>query len=257
MTLRTWGIALICALGLTAGLAAQTPPPADDDNARVIRLTSLEWPPYTSQILPEQGAATAVVRAALAAMGYRLQVDFYPWSRAVALVKYPSNFVGYFPEYLSPQVARDCLLSDPFGSGPLGFAERAGAPVNWARLEDLSGYRIGVVQDYVNADDFDRRVREKTQAVDLARNDAHNLLKLAADRVSLAVIDRRVFEYLLRNDARVSAIAPQLHFNGRLIEDKQLYICFRRGPEGEVAQKILNAGLKKIDTGAVMNAALR
>ena len=39
---------------------------------KVIRLTSLEWPPYSGEAVDAQGASVAVVRAALEAVGYRL-----------------------------------------------------------------------------------------------------------------------------------------------------------------------------------------
>lgn len=67
--------------------------------AETVYLTSLEWPPYSSAELPNQGASIAVAKAAFAAMGYQLEVEFYPWSRAVALATRDKKYAGYFPEY--------------------------------------------------------------------------------------------------------------------------------------------------------------
>jgi polar amino acid transport system substrate-binding protein len=249
------------ALALLAAPAhAEPAPPAQatlDQASHTVHLTSLDWPPYTGAELPAGGATTAVVRAALAAVGYRLEVVFYPWSRAVALARSPSRFVGYFPEYDSPDVRRDFLLTDPIGSGPLGLVERADAPVHWSVLEDLGAYTIGVVQDYVNTEAFDRRVRAGLQRTSTTVDDKHNLLKVAARRVPLAVVDRRVFAYLAQHDEQTARVAPQLHFNERLLEDKQLYICLRRTPAGEQVRQLINAGLKRIDAAAVMAAALK
>jgi polar amino acid transport system substrate-binding protein len=64
---------------------------------KVVQLTSLDWPPYSSKSLSEQGASVAVAKAAFKAMGYELQVSFYPWSRAIALAKDSSSqYAGYF-----------------------------------------------------------------------------------------------------------------------------------------------------------------
>ncbi|HJV53161.1 MAG TPA: transporter substrate-binding domain-containing protein [Noviherbaspirillum sp.] len=248
-----WGIALICLFGLPDGAAAQ--PSAPDQP--VIRLTSAEWPPYSGSSLPENGASTAVIRAALAAVGYRLEVAFFPWRRTVAAAGGDSRFIGYFPEYLSDEVLRDCQLSDPIGTGPLGFAERADAPVSWRSLEDLSRYTIGIVDGYVNTRALDRRVRDGKQPADSAHNDAQNLIKLAAGRFPLAVVDKRVFEYLMRSDPQLRKIARQLRFSNHLLEEKQLYVCFRRDEQGKQARRILNEGLKRIDTPTVMAAALK
>lgn len=222
-----------------------------------VQLTSLEWPPYTAPHLARQGASSAVVSAALASMGHRVEISFYPWSRAVALARGRSRFVGYFPEYKSAAARSDCLLSDPIGSGPLGFAEHADAPIQWSTLDDLARLPVGVVSGYINTDEFDERVRKGRQRVDYAMSDKQNLLKLAAKRVPLVVVDRRVYDYLARHDRQVAAVARKLHFNPRLLESKQLYVCFRRSAEGERMRKVLNEGLKKIDAEATMALALK
>ncbi|NHZ36948.1 amino acid ABC transporter substrate-binding protein [Massilia sp. CCM 8692] len=247
------GLAMLFCSGATG--ATRAPPPLADAS-RVIRLSSLEWPPYTGASLPRQGVTTAVIAAALASMGYRLEVHYFPWTRAIALIKHDSPFAGYYPEYLSAGLARDFLVSNPIGSGPLGFAYRADTPVQWETVADLSKYRIGVVEGYVNTSEFDTRVRQGKQMIDTAVNDKQNLRKLAARRVPLVLIDRRVYEHLILNDADLRAVAPTLRFHPRLLEEKRLYICFRSNAEGERVRKIVNQGLKRIDIEAVAAAAL-
>ncbi|MGE5621921.1 MAG: ABC transporter, partial [Bacillota bacterium] len=190
--LLKYSLALLGLLAPGAGAAVQA---AAAPAPPVMRLTSAEWPPYSGEALPGNGASAAVVRAALAAVGYRLEMAFFPWRRAVAAARPAAGYLGYFPEYLSDEIMRECLLSKPIGTGPLGFAERANAPVRWRSLDDLSQYTIGIVDGYVNTSAFDQRVRAHKQPVDVAHNDAQNLVKLAAGRFNLAVIDRRVFEY--------------------------------------------------------------
>lgn len=222
-----------------------------------LKLTSLEWPPYSGQNLAHQGASSAVVSAAMASMGERAAISFFPWNRATALVRAESEYVAYFPEYMSRELDATCFLSDPIGSGPLGFAERRDAPVHWERLEDLAGVRVGVVTGYSNSERFDERVRQGRQQVDYANSDKQNLLKLAAKRVPLALIDRRVFDYLIGHDRQLAKHAAELHFNPRLIEMKNLYVCFRRDAEGERLRKLFNDGLRRIDVAAVIESAMQ
>ncbi|XLZ71406.1 transporter substrate-binding domain-containing protein [Massilia sp. SR12] len=222
-----------------------------------VQFTSLDWPPYTAQQLAHQGATSAVVSAAMASMGYRVEVSFYPWNRAVALARSRSSYIGYFPEYQSKEASVDFLFSDPIGSGPLGLAEHADTPVHWERLDDLAHFQIGVVAGYINTEQFDDRVRRGLQRVDYASSDKQNLLKLAAKRVQLVVIDQRVFDYLIRHDPQVVAVARKLRFNVRLLESKQLHVCFRRTPEGERMRKIFNEGLRRINVDVTMELALK
>ena len=221
--------------------------------AETVKLTSLEWPPYTSASMKEQGASVAVAKAAFAAMGHELVVDFYPWKRAVHLAKEGKKYDGYFPEYFAEELKQDFVLSDPMGSGPLGFAELKSNPVTWASLEDLKKYKVGVVSGYVNTTEFDQMVASKAIKASEASDDVKNLLKLSSGRSDLAVVDKNVLSYLLASDPKLKAKAGDIQFNASLLEDKQLYVCFKKGAKGEKWANILNEGLKKIDVQAIMD----
>lgn len=219
---------------------------------KVIRLTSLEWPPYSGEKVAEQGASVAVVRAAAAAMGYTLEVKFFPWSRAVAMAQdEKSGIHGYFPEYQSEQVAKDFILSQPIGTGPLGFVEQTAAPVAWGSLADLKGKSIGTVRDYVNTDEFDAKTAKGELKADVAGDDLTNIKKVGAGRIPLAVIDKNVLNYMLKTDPGLASIKGKVQFNAKLLEDKALYIAFQRSAKGEQAAKVINEGLKKIDAKAI------
>jgi polar amino acid transport system substrate-binding protein len=219
--------------------------------ADTIKLTSLEWPPYTSASMKEQGASVAVAKAAFEAMGHQLVVEFYPWKRAVHLAK-EGKFDGYFPEYYSEELKQDFVLSDPMGSGPLGFAESSSKPISWSTLDDLRKYKVGVVSGYVNTTEFDKMVAEKAIKASEASDDVKNLMKLSSGRTDLAVVDKNVLSYLLASDPKLKTQAGKIQFNATLLEDKQLYVCFKKGPRGEKLAGILNEGLKKIDVNAIM-----
>lgn len=234
------GFILSCAL--TSGLHADT-----------VTLTSLEWPPYSGEKLPEGGASVAVAKAAFAAMGHELVVEFYPWSRAVKMAKDDAKkYAGYFPEYYADSVAKEFHFSDPMGTGPLGLVERVDKPLKWEKVEDLSTYTIGVVQDYVNTTEFDTLAAQgkiKTQTV---TSDTQDLMKVQGGRVDAAVIDKNVLNYLLKNDPQAKSANGKVQFNAHLLEDKKLYVCFRNDEMGQKWQHIFNEGLKKIDINAIM-----
>jgi polar amino acid transport system substrate-binding protein len=225
-------------LALLAGAATSA-------QQRVVRLTSLEWPPYTGAGLPENGASVAVVRAAFEAMGYRLEVDYRPWLEAVdAASRGVDGAVGYFPEYASADVSRLWWLSAPIGRGPLGFVESARRPVRWQTLADLRPFEIGVVAGYVNTDAFDTAVRFGDLRVQRAADDRQNLQKVAEGRLRLAVMDRHVYGHLV---AANPVWRDRTRFNDRLLEDKLLHVAFRRDAAGEAALRLLNVGLTRVN----------
>lgn len=242
---------------LAALLALLALPSAARAADRAVVLTSLEWPPYTSESLPAQGASSEVARAAFAAMGYTLKIRFVPWSRAVEEAKRGKDVAGYFPEYYSPDVANAFTLSQPMGHGPLALAQRRDKPIEWHAMEDLSHWVVGTVQDYVNTPAFDERAAKHLQPIDVAPDDSHNLVKLAAGRIDLAIVDPYVFAWLAENDPPVHAVAGKLEINAHVIESKDLYICFRRSEEGKRLADVFNAGLKRIDVSAIMRKYIR
>lgn len=228
--------------GLTVlGIAAQS------QTTTVIRLTSLDWPPYSGAALVGGGASVAVSRAALKAAGLQLEVAFFPWQRAMAYGLGRPEYAGYFPEYWAPE--RACAWSDSLGTSPLGFVQHRDAPIRWQRLEDLAGTPIGTVSGYVNTTRFDALAASGRLQVDPVPNDLINLRKVAARRIPMAVIDPHVLAYLIRAENIIGE--ELLEMNPRLLEIKQLYICFRDTVRGRELRDRFNDGLQRIDATAI------
>lgn len=220
--------------------------------AEPVKLTSLDWPPYTGAELPDQGASVAVAKAAFAAVGYELTVEFFPRKRAVNLAKDDPGYDGYFPEYYAEELKQDFLLSEPMGSGPLGFAELSIHPIQWSALPDLANYKIGVVSGYVNTAEFDEMVAKGTLKTSAASDDVKNLQKVLGKRIDAAVVDKNVLAHLLNTVPELASAKGKIQFNRTMLEDKQLYVCFKKGPRGEKLAKALNEGITKIDVKAIM-----
>lgn len=226
-------------------------------DSKIVKLTSLHWPPYSGKALKQQGASVAVATAAFREMGYELEVNFFPWSRAVAFAKDSNNeYSGYFPEYYTDKIAEEFIYSDAMGISPLGFAERADNSVEWSTLSDLKDLRIGIVQDYINTTEFDQMVALNLLQVSTTTSDLTNLLKLVNNRIDLAVIDKNVMNHLLTTHSGLIKSSSNTQFNRKLLEDKKIYICFKKGKEGERLSKIYNEGLKKININKIMQQYL-
>lgn len=226
-------------LGCVAGPAA----------AETFRLTSLEWPPYSGAQLEHQGLSIRVARAAFEAMGHSLEVDFFPWKRAVQVGLGP-DYSGYYPEYHSEDLAEStCAFSDQAGSGPLGFVESPAAPVTWRTLDDLAAHSIGTVAGYVNTAEFDQRAADGRLKTEPVKNDMTNVRKVAAQRLDLAVIDANVLKWLMTWNADLNG---KVRMNDRLLEKKGLYVCFKKTPDADRARQIFNEGLRRIDIERLM-----
>lgn len=224
-------------------------------SAESLTVTTLEWPPYTSAILPKGGATTEVVRQAFDVVGTEIDVAILPWKRAISMAKEDQNSVAYFPGYHCRHVD-GFVPSAPIGNGPLGFAENVGSPVTWENVDDIGKQKlkVGTVLGYANTDEFDEKAGTGWIRAIPAPDDVTNLRKLARQRIDIAVIDKLVLSYLLATEDSLSDLSETLIFNERPLEDKTLYLCFNDDEAGRALRDKFNEGLAKVDVEDIVES---
>lgn len=250
---RAWTSVLIACLivALWPALAWAADEPAAES---ILYLSSSDWPPYTREVAPH-GGSEAVVRAALATMGVRLQTDYFPWRRAVTLGQSPGKYAGYYTEYQSEGLS-SCLYSDRIGTSRIGLAERKDSGLYGRTLDQLGGVVIGTVLSYVNTPEFDNRVKDGKIKVEGVVDDLTNLRKLVVGRFPAAVIDKSVMDYLMGIDHPLVDKRDILLFDDTAFEQLTLHVCFRNDDAGRYWVQILNEGLKRIDVDAINKAGI-
>mgnify|MGYP000554002769 CR=1 FL=1 len=226
---------------------------------KTVYLVSLEWPPYTGEMLNHQGASVAVARSMFEAMGYNLVVDFMPWSDAIKVGSDPkSKYMGFFPIYQSKTRDEQCHYSEPIGFSPLGFAQLKSLQLPLENMDDLSGVApIGVVKDYFNSEEFDARAKLGEILTVEAETDLKNLIQLGQNELPLIVIDRHVMDYLLGAENALQPYRNNISFNKMLLEEKRLYICFKKTPDAIQTLQVFNRGVEKINMRDFFNESLR
>jgi polar amino acid transport system substrate-binding protein len=239
----------ICALVFGWGLATKDIF-ADD----VVRISTLDWPPYTGKDLPSGGATTEVVRAAFEKAGLDVEVEYRPWKRAIDMAADGTDgVIAYFPGYHCHH-REGFVASEPIGNGPLGFAENVEAPIIWSSLDDIGEQqlKIGTVLGYANTDEFDAKVGTGWIIAIPSNDDVTNLKKLMRRRIDAVVIDALVLEYLKATEPSLKDGAEKLQFNEKPLEEKTLYLCFRDDDDGRALQETFNAGLLEVDSEAIV-----
>lgn len=223
------------ASALAAATTASATAPA---TTQVIKLTSLDWPPYTGADLPEQGEVTLFLRTLFGELGYQLQVDFLPWPLAVARVHSgKEGHLGYFPEY--PLTSPDYLQTVAIGYSELGLVERRDNPLLLTDARQLAGLRFGVVQDYLNMVKLDLLIVAGELKPQISQSDRANVLKVLSGELDAAVIDNRVLQYLLLHDKEIKPGAAKLQFSQSLKEHKSLHLVLKNTAQNvELIKKI-------------------
>lgn len=220
--------------------------------AEKVELATLDWPPYSGAIA-EQGFLSVVLRQALAYSGHTLQVQVYPWNRAVKTAMGGSNTVlGFYSASRLECSAAKGTTSDPIGYFQFGLAQAKGRP-QWQTTQDLEGKRVGVVEGYDNGPELTTLMESKRVLADVAINDLANLRKVLAQRVDYASVDLLVFNYLQREHELHGLELAKQPVTGRL----PLYVCFNASPRAQAMLQTLNTGLKKVDVQAVAQNYVR
>ena len=215
--------------------------------SKIVRLATLEWPPYTGSALPEAGSNSLMVKKAFRKAGFEVQIDFMPWNEAIERAK-SGEYDGYFPEYYSRGVERNFIYSKQIGYSPLGFAERKNHSVTWDSIDDLKPYTFGVVEGYVNTDVFDKWIAAKKIRVVKASDDIANINNLILEKVDLIAIDPYVFRYSLMKESQFKETGETVRFNDKVIDLQELFVCFYKNERGYRLTKSFNSGLIGLDT---------
>lgn len=213
----------------------------------LVSLTSLNWPPYTGFYLPGKGVTSFVVQRAFEEEGFDTSIHFFPWKRAVSLAERGDSHIGFFPEYPTTKHGKAFLFSEPVGDSVLRFIETVDAPIKWDTLDDLSGLLVGVVAGYVNTPEFDALVADGTLHVDATGTDVLNIRKVASGRVHTAVIDERVFRYLMKTEAQLADLTGKVRLSQKPLGNLTLHVCFRNTPTGQRLLEVFNRGLERVD----------
>ena len=206
-----------------------------------VTLAGTDFPPYTGAGLPRGGFLTEITREAFRRAGYALEMQWYPWARALR-ISMEGGVDGLLGVWRSPDREKWLDFSPPLAANQVGFFRRSDQPIAFRSFADLAGRRIGVVRGYVNPKAFDDAHLRTDEAVD----DAANLRKLGAGRVDLIVIDRGVANYLLQTS--VSALNGLVTWMDPAIEVLPLHMgLVREAPRHDQLAEAFSRGLKDME----------
>ncbi len=226
-----------------------------------ITLTTLDWEPYIGEKLPGHGYVYEIIFEAFKSVGYQVNIQFYPWARAVETAK-SGRADGLFPEYYDEGRKAEFVFSNSFPGGPVGFMIRKDSGITFPAdprrkqekvLRGMKQYTFGVVRDYINTREFDAASYLKK---DVSDSDEQNIRKLHAKRIDLIFIDKYVAQFLIKT--KFSQYANDLVFMDPPLEVKPLYIVFsKKAPGCEQKVKDFNTGLNNLAKKGMIRAIMK
>lgn len=211
----------------------------------ILKLSTLEWPPYTGSKLPDQGETSQLLTRVFQYLGYQVQIQVMPWAEAMAVVNQSKHgFRGFFPEY--PLSDARYLQSTAIGYSEIGLVESVKKPLLLTSMLQLATLKVGVVAGYLNMAELDLLIAQGKVRPVRNQSDQHNILQVATGKLDAAVIDKRVLQYLLKHDAELAPLAAQVQFSQSLIEHRSLHLVLPANPENQALLLRFNQALGSI-----------
>lgn len=182
----------------------------NSNSEKILRLATLNWPPYISEEQCNMGWVFQLTVAMLVSKGYQVRIQFLPWKRAVRAVELGDQDI-LFPEYFFDETVFSdnvknirrrniTILSDHFDGGLLSLVKLRG--VNDPFSGDLSILKnsiFGVVRGYQNTPEFDQMVANGQLKTIEAGDELQLVRMLLAKRVDYIVVDPKVLDYMIKN----------------------------------------------------------
>ncbi|WP_108649638.1 substrate-binding periplasmic protein [Dongshaea marina] len=156
-----------------------------------VRLTSGEWPPYTSEHLPYDGIMSYIVTEVFSKQGIRVEYGYFPWKRSFRLAQY-GEWDGSLGWTKNQQREKDFYFSEPLLNGHDVFFYLKDMPdkvFTWKDYSDLKGLKIGATLGYIYGPGFDKADLDGEINVLRFPSDADLIRNLYLGRLDLAVMD--------------------------------------------------------------------
>ena len=217
-----------------------------------IVLAYVDFPPYEYQENNQPaGILVEIVTTLFARANIPLELRFLPFARAYKEAQ-SGDIDGLFNFYKTDERLLHFDYSEPLIENPLVFFVRKEADIQFERLEDLKGLRIGAMVGYTYGAEFDN-----TTLFTIERVNSHqsNFRKLAAGHLDAYPCDQLVGIYVARQENIMEAL-KSLPNPLNVMEG---HIGFTKDKHAETIRKI-NAEIAKMrqngEITALINAFL-
>ena len=206
-----------------------------------IRLTTGEFVPFTSESLKYNGVISRIVTEAFALEGIEVEYGWYPWKRAMALVK-SGEWDGSSYWKKTPEREKDFYFSDVLTQSDYVFFHRVEKPFNWTNLEDLKKVSVGGTIGYF----YQAAFEQSKLNVQWVSTDEVNLKKLLLGRIDVFPANIDATYYLLQKNFSVDEIKSIKYHKKPLSTAPSSLIFSKKIKRNERLIRLFNKGLKQL-----------
>lgn len=233
--------ALLTSFCLFTAVATADPLPT------TVTLANVEWSPFTSESLPDDGRVSRLVADAFSLEGIQVRYQFLPWKRAIEETR-AGRFDGTLVWARTTDREQDFYYSDTVLTTRYVLFYSKSRPVHWDKLTDLRGLTIGGVLGATPTGEYADLARAGVFKREESVSDELNLRKVAAGHLDAAAVEEQVGNFLLANQDK--DIAGQLAYEAKpIIVVNDYLLISRKTPHGDELIRHFNHGLATLQAG--------
>lgn len=212
---------------------------------RSIRITTGEWPPYTSATMPFYGLASHIVTEAFAEVDVVTDYGFFPWTRAMKLAR-DGHWDGTSIWFDTHERRERFFYSDPIITATNSFFFLVNSKFDWEDFQDLKNLRVGGTLEYSYGKEFDMAEEAGVFHTQRSRSDEAGLRNLLKSRIDVFPGELIVtYEQIEANFSPQEAALITHH--PRPISVQPLYLLLSKSvPENEKMLELFNEGLRRL-----------
>lgn len=227
--------------------------------AEIVRLSNGEWPPYLSEKLPNQGAASHIVRLAFKEVGLETEYIFKPWKRSYLYAErgFAENGVchGSVVWVYTPQRSKSFYYTNVVIEETEVLFYRKNNPVVWESVDDLAGKKIGGTM-HTAYPLFEEAEKRGIFTLQRAGNYDTLFERLLAGRIDAIPQVYHVGQHFLRNNLTESQ-REEIAFHPRIVDNRKyhLIISKKSDPDARLVN-LFNRGLERIKNNGLYDQVL-
>lgn len=234
-----WVFVLAGLLALMGGASAS------DESRTTIRITTGDWPPYTSESAPFYGVASHIVMEAFAEVDIVVDFGFFPWTRAMKLAR-DGEWDGTSIWFETEERREHFHYSEPIIVATNVFFFLKGSGFEWSSFEDLAGLRVGGTREYSYGIEFDAAEASGVFRTQRSKNDEAGIENLLKGRIDVFPGELRV-TYQQIHESFSDEEAALITHHPKPASIQALHLLLSKNVKGnEHMLELFNEGLRRL-----------
>ncbi len=210
-----------------------------------IRITTGEWEPYISKILPGNGIVPSIITQAFERENITVTYGFFPWGRSMALARsgsWDASAVWFY----HPEREKDFLHSDFVLATEEVFFHLTSREFDWTDWTDLKEMNIGVTASYTVTKILQEKAGRFHFTIDVSPSDEINFRKLLVGHIDLFPLAKEVAAALLKKKFTKEQ-RQQITFHPKIANSGKMYLLLsKKAPRNRQLLEHFNSGMRKL-----------